>query len=137
MSAGSDLIKHREIAFGEPHPDTRQAHSAMLLLSDVDGITQVDLLDEQRIGVSYDIRSLSFIEIEDALTEVGFHIDQGLLHKLKRALWTYTEATQRENLGLEPNVCGGSCAQRIFVRQYGNRAHGCRDDRPSHWRHYL
>ena len=137
MSGDHDLIKHREIAFREPHPDPRQAHSAMLLLSEVGGITQVNLLDEHRIGISYDVRSLSFVEIEQALSEVGFHIDQGLLHKLKRALWSYTETTQRENLGLDSELCTGSCAQKVFVRQYRNRAHGCRDDRPRHWRRYL
>lgn len=137
MTGDQEWIKHREIAFREPHPDPRQAHSAMLLLTEVEGITQVTLLDERRIGLSYDVRNLSFVEIEEALSEIGFHIDQGLLHKLKRALWSYTEATQRENLGLDPQVSGGSCAEKIFVRQYRSRVHGCRDDRPQHWRRYL
>jgi hypothetical protein len=137
MGDDDDLIKHREIVFSKPHPDPRQAHSAMLLLGDVDGVVAVDLLDEDRIGIGYDLRSLCYEEIQQALTEVGFHLDQGLLQKLRHALWTYTEATQRANLGLDPKLCGGSCAEKVFVRHYRSRAHGCRDDRPQHWRRYL
>lgn len=137
MSEEDSLIKHREIGFRGPHPDPHQARSAMLLLSDVEGVQNVSLLSERAITVSYDIRLLTFVELEEALQEVGFHLDQNLLFKLRKALYQYTESTQRANLGLDPQVCSGNCAQKVFVRHYRNRAHGCRDDRPAHWRKYL
>lgn len=137
MSDDQTLIKHREIGFRGPHPDTHQARSALLLLSDVEGVQQVTLLDERRVAISYDIRVLTFCELEAALQEVGFHLDKNLLYKLRRALYEYTEATQRANLGLEAKVCNGNCAQKVFVQHYRSRTHGCRDKRPQHWRRYL
>jgi hypothetical protein len=133
----TDLIKHRDIGFQGPQAEREPAEQALLLLSDVEGMEQVSLLEGQRIGVSYDLRRLSYVELESALIEVGFHIDQNLLYKLKRALWTYTEATQRANLGLEAPGCVGQCAEKVFVRHYRSRSHGCRDARPRHWRRYL
>lgn len=137
MTDEHSLIKHREIGFRGPHPDPYQARSAMLLLSDVEGVHNVTLLDERRIAISYDIRVLTFLELEEALQDVGFHLDQNLVYKLRRALYQYTEATQRANLGLEPQACNGNCAQKVFVQHYRTRAHGCRDDRPAYWRKYL
>lgn len=137
MSDEQSLIKHREIGFRGPHPDPHQARSALLLLSDVEGVQQTSLLDERRIAISYDIRLLTFVELESALQEVGFHLDNNLLYKLRRALYEYTETTQRANLGLEAKVCTGNCAQKVFVQQYRSRTHGCRDERPQHWRRYL
>jgi hypothetical protein len=137
MAETQDLIKHRDIGFRGPQADREPGRQAVLMLSDVNGVETVTLLDASRVGVSYDLRQLSFIEIESALIEVGFHIDQNLLYKLKRALWVYTEATQRANLGLETPDCVGSCAEKVFVRHYQARSHGCRDERPRHWRRYL
>lgn len=133
----ADVIKHREIGFRGPHPDARQAHSATLLLHDVDGIMHVKPLDDMRIAVSYDLRKLTLAELEAALQEIGFHLDNGVLYKLKRALYEYTETVQRENLGLDRPACTGDCAQKLFIKQYRDRRHGCQDDRPEHWRRYL
>ncbi len=137
MADDFELIKHREISFRGPHVDMHQAQSAILLLSDVEGVVSVNLLDSRRVSISYDIRQLTLQEIDQALREVGFHIDNNLLYKLKFALYAYTEAVQRANLGLTPEECSGNCAQKIFVQHYRKRAHGCRDERPAHWRQYL
>lgn len=137
MAEDSTLIKHREIGFRGPHSDPHQAHSALLLLSDVQGIVNLHLIDPQRISIAYDIRLLTLQEIESALSEVGFHIDNHLLYRLQRALYDYTESTQRANLGIEAQACQGNCSQKLFVHRYQNRAHGCRDERPAHWRRYL
>jgi hypothetical protein len=30
------------------------------------------------------------------------------------------------------------CADKqVFIKQYLKRSHGCRDERPEHWRNYL
>ncbi|WP_231892822.1 hypothetical protein [endosymbiont of unidentified scaly snail isolate Monju] len=54
---------------------------------------------------------------------------------MRRALIKYTEETQCINLGCE----GGesNCTVKIFINRYLHRTHGCRDDRPQHWRRYL
>jgi hypothetical protein len=54
---------------------------------------------------------------------------------MRRALVHYTEQTQRMNMGCDrgdPN-----CTVKVFISRYQQREHGCRDDRPQHWRRYL
>lgn len=127
-------IKHREFRFCRLHPDTTQAHSASLLLDGMDGVHEVRPADSHLLFVRYDITIVTLATLEEVLTELGFHLDNSLMHKLKRALYAYTEETQRANLGLE----GENTADRkVFIQNYLRRRHGCRDERPEHWRGYL
>jgi len=128
-----ELIKHREIAFCSLHADPDQAKSAMLFFSDVEGVTHLELIDSHKLGISYDIRLLNLQLLEETLTELGFHLDNSLLFKLKRALYYYTEEVQQENLGCSK----GQCTRNIFINRYDRLKHGCRDDRPDYWRKYL
>jgi hypothetical protein len=129
------LIKQREIVFCPLHPDPNQAHSASLLLLGLDGIQHVEAINELRLLVRYDVRHLTLAVLEDALTEIGFHLDGSLFIKLLRALYHYTEETERANLGCAE--CREKTTRDVFIRQYKNREHGCRDQRPRHWRNYL
>ncbi len=126
------LIKRREIFFDAMHPDKNQAQSAMLLLADIEGIEEVLHLSPLRLVVSYDVRHLTLALLESSLANEGFHLDNSLMAKLRRALYTYTEDTQRANLGVE----NGENTRNIFVNRYERLPHGCRDERPDHWRHY-
>ncbi|HFD80189.1 MAG TPA: hypothetical protein ENK05_07350 [Gammaproteobacteria bacterium] len=132
-----DPIKQREIAFRDPHPDPQQARSAMLLLSDVEGILSAAIPDLSRnsVHVRYDLRHICLRVIEALLFELGFHLDNSLLSKLKRALYYYTEENELESLasshGREQNT------RDIFMRCYRCKTHGCRDERPEYWRKYL
>ena len=128
-----ELIKHREIAFCSLHADPDQAKSAVLFFSDIEGISHLELIETHRLRISYDIRILTLQLLEEALVELGFHLDNSLLHKLKRALYYYTEENQQENLGCN----NGQCTRDIFVSRYDRLQHGCRDDRPDYWRKYL
>lgn len=137
MPVDNDVIKHREIGFRGPHPDADQAGSAMFLLSDAHGVLEVRRVSNLTLGISYDLRLVYFSALETALQETGFHLDNSLMYKLRRALITYTEEIQRDNLGLEGISSDQNCAQQVFVRSYRKKEHGCRDDRPQHWREYL
>ena len=130
-----DIIKHRHVHFCPLHPDPSQAQSAMFLLSDVGGITNLYLADQHILQLSYDIRYITLKMVDDVLQEVGFHLDNSLLIKLKRALYYYTEDIQRDTLG----ICKApsNCTQKIFISRYDKLRHGCRDERPTHWRKYL
>jgi len=127
-------LKHRELSFCPLHPDPHQARTVMLLLSDVPGIVHLELLGSHRLRVGYDIRALNLRVIEEVLIEIGFHLDNSLLVKVKRALYHYTEEVQLQNLGCERGE--SNCTQKIFVNWYQQRRHGCRDERPEHWRRY-
>jgi len=132
-----DTVKSREIGFSTLHPDPQQALSAVLVLADINGILDVTVPDRARnfILVSYDLNHICLRVIEDLLSELGFHLDNSLMSKLKRALYYYTEENEQENLagasGQELNT------REIFMRCYQCHSHGCRDERPDYWRKYL
>ncbi len=130
-----DLTKRRDIDFGEPHPDPRQAHSASEFLRDVEGVVEIEAVTYLVLRVAYDIRCITLMEIEKGLTAAGFQLDNGLFSKLRRAICYYAEDTQRANMGCEQG--SSNCTRRVFVNRYNQRQHGCRDERPQHWRRYL
>jgi hypothetical protein len=130
-------LKHREIGFRDPHPDPQQAHTAVLLLADVDGILQVSIPDPTRntIHVSYDLGRICLGVVESLLTELGFHLDNSLMAKLRRALYYYTEENEMQSLLVHDGQ--DHSTREIFMRCYRCKTHGCRDLRPEHWRSYL
>ncbi|MBL8251830.1 MAG: hypothetical protein JNK31_09190 [Candidatus Competibacter sp.] len=135
MRADTDeLYKHRAIHFCRFHPDPDQARSAALWLRGVSGVRAVELLSPHALTLVYDVRQITLESVERALSELGYHLDNSLLCKLKRALFYYTEETQRENLAI---VQEGEMIQReVFVNRYQRAVHGCRDPQPEYWREY-
>jgi len=129
------VIKQREILFCTLHPDPNQAGSAALLLTDMEGIRDPRPIEPHRLHLSYDLTVITYQEIESGLAEVGFHLDNSLMTKLKRALIHYTEETARANLGCPKGKT--NCTDGVFVSRYQRLQHGCRDQRPDHWRNYL
>lgn len=134
-SRETGLIKQREVAFCMLHPDPRQAHTAGAVLEGLDGILSLDIPDPSLLKVRYDLLRLSLNEIETLLSDRGFHLDNSLLSKLRRALYHYTEDTERQNLGCPQG--DSNCTTKVFISSYQRREHGCRDERPNHWRRYL
>lgn len=130
-----DLVKEREIAFCTLHPDDNQADSAAALLIEVEGVFRVNAKQPAVLHISYHLLSICLADIELLLIEKGFHLDNRLVHKVRRALFHYTEETQRANLGCAKGE--SNCTQKVFVNSYRQREHGCQDDRPEHWRRYL
>lgn len=132
-----DPIKHREIGFRDPHPDPQQAHSAAQVLGCVDGVVSVSVPSPARnlLYVSYDITRIGLRAVEALLVELGFHLDDSLLFKLKRALYYFTEQNELDNLGI--NRDQDHSTREVFMRCYRCKSHGCRDERPEYWRKYL
>ena len=129
----SDYIKIRDILFQSPHDDAQQAHSASLTLLDLDGVQHATAVNANFLILHYDVREITLYDIETLLYELGYHLDNSLFCKLKRALFYYTEETQRANYGLSRHT---KQYDSVFVDQYERRSHGCRDQRPEHWREY-
>jgi len=129
-----ELIKHRDIHFMSPQADRNPASAAMTLLGDVDGIIKLEESHQYCICVTYDLSKVTLNDIEDVLIEVGFHLDNSILSKLKRALFYYAEETQLANLGYEH--ANSKSTLEIFINRHNQRPHGCRDERPAHYRRY-
>jgi len=134
MSEAEELIKRRELRFCHLHPDPNQARSALLLLSDAAGVVDITLADELCLYISYDVRYMTLDAIEKVLIRLGYHLDSRLLYRMKRALYSYSEETQRANLGVSESTDNTT---QVFVKRYSSNYHGCRDKRPDHWRKYL
>ena len=134
MSKPQEVVKRREIRFCHLHPDNNQARSALLLLADAEGIVDIKLIDNLCLHVAYDVRFLTLQSLENVLIRIGYHLDNRLLTRMKRALYAYSEETQRANLGCEDSTDNTTM---VFVKRYTANYHGCRDKRPEHWRKYL
>ena len=129
-----ELIKQREICFMHLDSQAHPAREAMSLLLDADGIEHTRIIPPACLHVRYDITRITLQIIEEALEAVGFHLDNSLLYKMKRALFHYTEETQLTNLGRLHDQANSTLD--IFINTYQQRQHGCRDQRPPHLRHY-
>lgn len=131
----TQFTKQRDVVFNPLHDDKNQALTASQMLIDLDGVLLVNAISGTHLIVRYDLRYFTLVDIEELLTTVGFHLDNNLLIKLKRALYCYTEETERANLG----CLGGqsNCTREAYINRYQQLPHGCRDKRPDHWRNYL
>jgi hypothetical protein len=81
-----DFVKLREIGFDELHPDPDQARTASLQLVGVPGVFAVEAVSVTLLRVRYDVMRVTLEQIEGALDDAGFHLDNRLLLRLKRAL---------------------------------------------------
>lgn len=133
--AEDNLVKVREIAFCTLHPDANQAQTAAIRLKTMACAVRCEVLDGALLRVEYDVREITLVTIEAYLVDTGLHLDSHLVQKLKRALYHYTEETQRVNMGCPKGE--HNCTQKVFATRYKRRAHGCRDDRPDYLRRYL
>jgi hypothetical protein len=130
-----DLVKLRDIHFVELHPDPNQAETAAQLLSEIEGIVSLEQRSPTHLRVGYALMVICLEQIENGLTAMGLHIDDRLLYRLMRALYYYTEETERANLGCTQT--DSKCTRQIFADHYQRQDHGLRDQRPEHWRKYL
>ncbi len=128
----TDLDKIREIVFHELPAD--QAVRACELLDGLDSI-HASLKEEcaRTLVVRYKVTYYTLQGLEKALEAQGFHLDNSLLQKIRRALIYFCENVQRENLAINaPDVK----SQQVFVRAYELHPHGDKDETPEEWREY-
>jgi len=131
----SELIKQRQVFFAELHPDPNQAQTAADLLLGIEGIISASAESPILLNVRYNVMQISLEQIEMGLVETGFHLSSKLLCALKRALYYYTEETQRANSGCPRG--DANCTKKIFVVRYAHKDHTLRDHRPEYWRKYF
>ena len=131
----AERIKHRQIPFSELHQDPNQAQTASMFLVDLEGVLHTEPISPVMLHICYDLAETSLEEIESALTEIGLHLNNRLLFRMKRALYYYTEETFIANCGCTHGQ--SNCTRKIFAKRYEKLDHSCRDHRPEHWRRYL
>lgn len=128
----ADLEKIREIVFH--HLPDGQAARARELLDGLDGIeASVKLECRRTLIVQYRVTHYTLQGLEKALEEQGFHLDNSLMQKIRRALIYFCENVQRENIAVHaPDVK----SQQVFARVYEQHLHGDCDETPEEWREY-
>jgi hypothetical protein len=126
-----DLEKDREIVFHAL--PVGQVERALILLEGMDGLTVVAGIEANYLLVRYNVCEYTLEGLESALSNQGFHLDNSLLSKLKRALAYFCESVQRRNVAAnEPDIK----SQQAFVKVYERRLHGDSDETPEEWRDY-
>lgn len=126
-----DLEKTREIVF---HPlPAGQAARARRLLEGLEGLAVETGPSPRHLRVRYNICEYTLEGLESALASQGFHLDNSLLTKIRRALAYFCEGVQRSNVEAnEPDIK----SQQAFMKVYESHMHGDRDDTPEAWREY-
>jgi len=126
-----DLEKDREIVF-HALPEG-QVERALILLQGMDGLSSQAGAEANHLLVRYNVCEYTLEGLELALSNQGFHLDNSLLCKLKRALAYFCESVQRRNIAAnEPDIK----SQQAFVKVYERHLHGDRDETPEEWRDY-
>jgi hypothetical protein len=128
MPLCNDTIKNREIRFKLSTPG--QANKAEQLLSGVPGIEHVEVVAPCCMSIRYRVEELTLQMIESALCEVGFELDDGLMIRIKRAVFSYCEDALRASIGIDEDSSSKTPALTL-------PHHTLQDPRPDDWRKYV
>jgi hypothetical protein len=130
MVAGLDKV--RDIRF-QPLPPG-QVEKALRALRALEGVRVETGSRPLSVVVRYSILEYSLEVLESALMEAGFHLDQSLYVKLRRAFIYFCEETQRHNLLSPERLIKQS--NEVYIKAYGHHPHGDHDDTPPELREY-
>ena len=128
MPLCNDTIKHRDIRFKLSSPG--QAEKAEQLLKDTPGIESLKAVAANCLHISYSVETLTLQMIETALREVGFDLNDSLINKLKRAVFSYCEDAMRASIGVDEGNSDKSPSLSLTH-------HALQDPRPNDWRKYV
>ncbi len=129
MTQPEDCFKKREIHFSAL--PSGQAARAAESLAEM-GLA-AEIAGPGMLTVCYHLPEHSLETLEEALVDQGFHLDNSLLQKIKRALVHYVEEVQCQNLCEQPRMQKN---MEIFVKVYEHHPHGDHDATPEEWREY-
>ena len=127
----ADTERVRQLSFSQL--PTGQAKDALMLLHDLPHLVVLGTVGDTGLLIRYELPFYTLEKIEFALLDQGFHLDNSLLNKLRRALIYYFETLQCQNM-TQPEQRERS--RRIFAQVYEHHAHGDHDDTPPEWREY-
>jgi hypothetical protein len=119
-------IKRREIRFTKMPPG--QAEKAAHLLGGLE-LLQVVLAPRARtLVVRYDLVDYTYEGLENALRNLGYHLDNSLYCKLVRALVYFMEETQLKSIKEPARLIKKS--NEVYIKAYQHHPHGDHDDTP-------
>lgn len=105
-----------------------QSERASTLLGRMPGLGVSAGRRPDSITVRYDLAHYTLRTIETHLEEAGFHLDNSLLAKLRRALVYFCEDTRCRNAEAPQRLIKNS--NEVYVKAYEHHLHGDHDDTP-------
>ncbi len=133
MTDTSELEKQREIVFSEDLPG--QADRAFQILSGLPNCKVEHGETMNSLRVSYSLEHYTLEGLENALTEVGFSLDQSMLRSIERNVIYYSEDTICHNMDI-PMQLTKKKIREVFVKAYDQEPHGDHDETPPELRDY-
>ena len=130
--SAAGLLKTRELRFKKL--PVGQAARAMAGLRRIKGLHVEAGVRETELVISYSILEHTLEDVENALRDAGFGLDNTLYSKLVRALVYFTEETQRHNLESPERLIKKS--HEAYVHAWDQHEHGDHDDAPPELREY-
>ena len=127
------IRKERNVLFSKFPPG--QVPEASDYLSKLEHLEVQAHVERRSVGVAYDLHEHSLQEIEGALEDKGYHLDNTLMSKMMRALIYYVEETQLHNLGAPHRLLKKS-QHEAYTHAWERHPHGDHDDTPPEWREY-
>jgi hypothetical protein len=122
-----ELTKQRLLVFADTPPD--QVEQAYLLLNGLNNFEVERGPTAQSLTIRYSVVHYSLEGLQKALQKEGFIFNFGLITRIKHSLIHYCEDVQYHNLKTpEPRTKNNS--QEVFVKAYGQHAHGDHVDIP-------
>lgn len=129
----SELDKQRDIFFSEDPPG--QADLAFLHLSGLPNCKVEHGDNPNALLVSYNLHNYTLEGLEDGLTDAGFLLDHSMLRSIERNIIYYSEDTLCHNMDIPMHPTKKN-EREVFVKAYGQEAHGDHDDIPPEIRDY-
>ncbi len=127
------IRKERNVLFSKFPPG--QVPEASDFLGKLEHLEVQAHVERRTVGVAYDLREHSLQEIEGALEDKGYHLDNTLMSKMMRALIYYVEETQLHNLDAPHRLLKKS-QHEAYTHAWERHPHGDHDDTPPEWREY-
>ena len=92
----ADTERVRQLSFSQL--PAGQAKDALMLLHDLPHLVVLGTVGDTGLLIRYELPFYTLGKIEFALLDQGFHLDNSLLNKLRRALIYYFEILQCQNM---------------------------------------
>ena len=130
MTSPCDVLKRREIVFHPLPPG--QVERALALLSGLPGLTVIQS-GPLALQLAYCVADYTLEDLENGLTDQGFHLEASLLIRIRRTLAYYSERVQRQNMD-KPEARTKN--YQAHMEAWTKRPHGDYDETPEEWRQY-
>ena len=133
MTDTSELDKQRDIVFSEDPPG--QIERAYQFLSELPNCKVEHCDTPNALRVSYNLRHHTLENLENNLTDKGFHLDHSMLRSIERNVIHYSEDTLCHNMDIPMHPTKKN-ERVVFVKAYDHEPHGDHDDIPPELRDY-